>query len=98
MDLDMWLDALMNAAGNQRVNRGGPGYVDASVGIPKLEVPHEQITGASGDIHVYGNPHYFYDPVTARSSRTTSRWAWTASRRATPPYFNANYKRFADRD
>jgi zinc/manganese transport system substrate-binding protein len=25
-------------------------------------VPHGSITGASGDIHVYGNPHYFYDP------------------------------------
>jgi ABC-type Zn uptake system ZnuABC Zn-binding protein ZnuA len=63
MDLDLWLDALMNAAGNGRVSRGGPGYVDASVGIQKLEVPREQVTGASGDIHVYGNPHYWLDPL-----------------------------------
>jgi ABC-type Zn uptake system ZnuABC Zn-binding protein ZnuA len=63
MDLDLWLDALMNAAGNGRVNRGGRGYVDASVGIQRLEVPREQITGASGDIHVYGNPHYWLDPL-----------------------------------
>jgi ABC-type Zn uptake system ZnuABC Zn-binding protein ZnuA len=63
MDLDLWLDALMNAAGNGRVNRGGRGYVDASAGIQKLEVPREQITGASGDIHVYGNPHYWLDPL-----------------------------------
>ncbi len=62
LDLDMWLDALTNAAGNRKVSRGAPGYVDSSVGIAKLEVPKEQITGASGDIHVYGNPHYFYDP------------------------------------
>jgi len=65
LDLDLWLDALLNAAGNGRVNRGGPGYVDASVGIQKLEVPREQITGASGDIHVYGNPHYWLDPLNA---------------------------------
>jgi ABC-type Zn uptake system ZnuABC Zn-binding protein ZnuA len=63
MDLDLWLDALLNAAGNGRVNRGGRGYVDASVGIHRLEVPREQITGASGDIHVYGNPHYWLDPL-----------------------------------
>jgi zinc/manganese transport system substrate-binding protein len=44
------------------VRKGAPGYVDASAGIPRLEVPREQITGASGDIHVNGNPHYFYDP------------------------------------
>jgi len=62
MDLDLWFDALLNAAGNSRVSKGGTGYVDASQGITKLEVPREQITGASGDIHVYGNPHYFYDP------------------------------------
>jgi ABC-type Zn uptake system ZnuABC Zn-binding protein ZnuA len=63
LDLDLWLDALLNAAGNGPVNRGGRGYVDASVGIQRLEVPHEQITGASGDIHVYGNPHYWLDPL-----------------------------------
>ena len=63
LDLDLWMDALLNAAGNGRVNRGGRGYVDASVGIQKLEVPREQITGASGDIHVYGNPHYWLDPL-----------------------------------
>jgi ABC-type Zn uptake system ZnuABC Zn-binding protein ZnuA len=63
MDLDQWLDALLNAAANAKVNRGGQGYVDASVGIQKLEVPREQITGASGDIHVYGNPHYWLDPL-----------------------------------
>ncbi len=63
LDLDLWLDALLNAAGNGRVNRGGRGYVDASVGIQRLEVPREQITGASGDIHVYGNPHYWLDPL-----------------------------------
>jgi ABC-type Zn uptake system ZnuABC Zn-binding protein ZnuA len=63
MDLDLWLDALLNAAANGKVNRGGRGYVDASVGIQKLEVPRQQITGASGDIHVYGNPHYWLDPV-----------------------------------
>ena len=66
LDLDMWLDALLNAASNTRVRKGAAGYVDASVGIHKLEVPHEQITGASGDIHVNGNPHYFYDPENAK--------------------------------
>ncbi|MHB9037709.1 MAG: metal ABC transporter substrate-binding protein [Armatimonadota bacterium] len=62
LDLDMWMDSLINASGNRNVNRGGKGYVDASEGIRKLEIPKEQVSGASGDIHVYGNPHYFYDP------------------------------------
>ncbi|MCE5321978.1 metal ABC transporter substrate-binding protein [bacterium] len=66
LDLDLWFDALSNAAGNPKVRLGARGYVDASEGIKKLEVPKGQITGASGDIHVCGNPHYFYDPENAK--------------------------------
>lgn len=62
MDMDLWMDAVINAARNSRVARGGPGYVDASAMIRKLEIPHASITGASGDIHVMGNPHYWLDP------------------------------------
>jgi ABC-type Zn uptake system ZnuABC Zn-binding protein ZnuA len=96
LDLDMWMDALMNAAGNSRVNKGGRGYVDASVGIPLLEVPHKQITGASGDIHVYGNPHYFYDPENGKIVARNIMQGLirvSPSRRST---FESNYKRFAE--
>lgn len=66
LSLDMWMDALMNAAGKSRLNRGGSGYVDASNGIPTLEKPSGSISGASGDVHPEGNPHYYYDPVYAK--------------------------------
>ena len=35
---DHWLDKLLSVQGDSAVNRGGAGYVDASVGIPLLEV------------------------------------------------------------
>lgn len=63
LGLDMWMDALMNAAGNKKLNRGGAGYVDASEAIPVLDRPNSSITGASGDVHPDGNPHYYYDPI-----------------------------------
>ncbi len=63
LGLDGWMDALMNAAKNANLNVGGSGYVDASSGIPLIEVPKESITGASGDVHPDGNPHYVFDPV-----------------------------------
>jgi zinc/manganese transport system substrate-binding protein len=66
LGLDIWMDSLMNAAKNSRVNVGGEGYVDASTDIPVIEVPKESITGASGDVHPDGNPHYYYDPVYAK--------------------------------
>ncbi|PQV63565.1 zinc/manganese transport system substrate-binding protein [Abditibacterium utsteinense] len=68
LSLDMWMDSLMNAAGNGNLNRGGRGYVDASAGIPTIEKPSESISGASGDVHPEGNPHYLYDPIYAKRS------------------------------
>ncbi len=94
MDLDLWMDALLNAAANGRVSRGAPGYVDASVGIRKLEVPREQITGASGDIHVYGNPHYWLDPL---NGEIISANILEGLKRVSPTdadYFERNRRRF----
>lgn len=96
MDLDMWMDSLINAASNGEVHKGATGYVDASVGISKLEIPHEQVTGASGDIHVYGNPHYFYDP---ENGKIIARNVLAGLERVDgrdSGYFKANYKKFAD--
>ncbi len=66
LSLDIWMDSLMNAAGNGNLNRGGRGYVDASTGIPRIETPVGSISGASGDVHPEGNPHYLYDPIYAK--------------------------------
>lgn len=96
LDLDLWFDALLNAAGNPRVRKGGPGYVDASVGIARLEVPREQITGASGDVHPYGNPHYFYDP---QNGKIIARNILDGLIRVSPAnkaVFQSNYDKFAD--
>ena len=95
LDLDLWLDALMNAAGNPKVRRGTPGHVDASVGIAKLEVPREQITGASGDIHVYGNPHYFYDPENGKIIAHNVLEGLIRVSPGNKSLFQSNYERFA---
>lgn len=66
LDLDMWADSVMNAARNPKVQPGGTGYVDAGRLIKKKEVPSTNISGASGDIHVFGNPHYWLAPSNAK--------------------------------
>jgi ABC-type Zn uptake system ZnuABC Zn-binding protein ZnuA len=66
MDLDLWLDPLLEAARNAKVGRGGKGYVDASAGLRALEVPSGKVDPSMGDIHIYGNPHYEFDPVAVR--------------------------------
>ena len=62
MDLDIWFDSLIRAAGNSKIVPGGRGYIDASTGVTKLEVPSGKLDPSKGDIHVYGNPHYLYGP------------------------------------
>jgi len=39
--------------------------VDASVNIPLLQVP-SSVNRAEGDIHIYGNPHYWLDPMNGK--------------------------------
>ena len=63
MDLDLWFEPLLRAAGNGKITRGGRGYIDASRGIRVLEVPSGKLDPSQGDIHVHGNPHYFYSPT-----------------------------------
>jgi ABC-type Zn uptake system ZnuABC Zn-binding protein ZnuA len=64
---DHWLDKLLSMHGDAAVNRGGAGYVDASVGIPLLEVKGSRIDPAGRDGHAHGlaNPHYWLDPANA---------------------------------
>jgi ABC-type Zn uptake system ZnuABC Zn-binding protein ZnuA len=62
LDLELWVPALLDRAGNRRVAEGGPGYVAAAHGMHLLEVP-TSVSRAAGDIHVDGNPHVHTDPL-----------------------------------
>src|SRR5262245_39536798 len=62
LELDNWVDAVVLGANNPRVIGGAPGRIDASRGIPVLEVPTTRIDRSMGDVHPVGNPHYTADP------------------------------------
>jgi zinc/manganese transport system substrate-binding protein len=62
LDLELWVPALLDRAGNRKILEGGPGYVPAYKGIDLLEVP-TSLSRAQGDIHVDGNPHIHTDPL-----------------------------------
>lgn len=66
MDLDIWVDSLITVSRNSKIVYGADGCVDASVGIQRLEIPEGKIDGSMGDIHIYGNPHYWLDPGNAK--------------------------------
>ncbi len=62
---DYWLDRLLAQAANAQVMRGGDGYVDASAGIPLLDVRSASVANDSGHSHGTANPHYWLDPHNA---------------------------------
>lgn len=66
LDLEAWRDPLLEASGNTAVFLGQPGNLDLSVGVRLLEVPQGPLTRFMGDIHIFGNPHYWLSPDNVR--------------------------------
>ncbi len=62
MNLELWSQRLLDGAGNPSIRPGQPGYVLASTGVPRMEIPAD-LTRAKGDIHPEGNPHIWLDPL-----------------------------------
>ena len=61
-----YLPPLIDQSRNARIHPGNPGYLDASTGCDILQRPTGQVTRAMGDVHPYGNPHYWTDPDNGR--------------------------------
>jgi zinc/manganese transport system substrate-binding protein len=62
LELDQWAEVVVQGANNPKVLPGAPGRVDASEGLPVLEVPTTRVDRSMGDVHPVGNPHYTPDP------------------------------------
>ena len=56
-----WLPLLFTQSGNDRIQPGSPGFIEASQYVVKLEVPRV-VDRSLGDIHPAGNPHIHLDP------------------------------------
>ena len=56
-----WLPLLLTQSGNNRIQPGSPGYLEASQAVARLEIP-KVLDRALGDIHPSGNPHVHLDP------------------------------------
>src|SRR6266542_3283484 len=61
-----YLPPLIDQSRNEKIHPGASGYLDASVGCEILGKPTGQVTRAMGDVHPYGNPHYWTDPNNGR--------------------------------
>lgn len=94
LDLEVgWVPPLLQSSRNGRIQPGGDGYVDASRDVELLQVP-SSTDRAQGDIHIFGNPHYWLDPLRGKQ---VARNIFDVMVRLSPgnrEYFQANLNRF----
>jgi ABC-type Zn uptake system ZnuABC Zn-binding protein ZnuA len=105
LDLEIgWLPPLLSQSRNAQIQRGGVGYIDASEGIEVLQRPSGRVSRSEGDIHIYGNPHYWLDPlngkhIAAHIERVFSRLRpeWAAEFRGNLEQFESAVDRSLER-
>lgn len=96
LDLEAgWSPSLLSSSRNVKIQKGSKGYVDASIGVALMQVP-SSINRAEGDIHAFGNPHYWLNPL---NGKVIARNICNGLERISPEnkaYFEANLKTFND--
>lgn len=61
-----WAPALLTSARNPGILPGRPGFMNASEGCEILEKPSGGVDRSLGDVHAFGNPHYWLNPENGR--------------------------------
>ncbi len=88
-----WAPGLLNNARNPKIVPGQRGHLDASEQIPLLEV-RSGATRAEGDVHPFGNPHYWLDPENGRIIARSIATRLAALSPEGAPAFRANLAAF----
>ncbi|MFI5006725.1 MAG: metal ABC transporter substrate-binding protein [Solirubrobacterales bacterium] len=95
-----WLPPLIQQCRNAKIQVGAAGYLDASSNARILEIPTGQITRAMGDVHPFGNPHYWLEPGNGRRIAKAIADKLASMSPADAAYFAGRYddfdKRLAD--
>ncbi len=58
-----WMPKVLSKSGNAGVQPGGVGYCETGNGAQILEKPQGQIDRSMGDVHPFGNPHFWLSPI-----------------------------------
>jgi ABC-type Zn uptake system ZnuABC Zn-binding protein ZnuA len=88
LELELWAPQIIDGSRNAKLR-----VVDLSKNIPKLEVP-VRADASQGDIHRFGNPHYWLDPRNLRTMIDDMIAALAGASPNDEPYFRANAEAF----
>lgn len=92
-----WLPPLITQCGNPNVQVNGNGYLDASQFAEILEKPTGVVTRAMGDVHPFGNPHYWLDPENGRRIAQGIEQKLAEMRPEDAAYFQQRFQDFGRR-
>ncbi len=92
-----WAPLLLDQARNPKIHRGGAGHLDLSTVAQIKDVPTGRVTRAEGDIHPYGNPHYWLDPDNGKRIAQAFAEKFAALDPAGRAQYEANRARFSTR-
>jgi len=88
LGLDQWSDAIIDGSRN-----GGIVAIDCSNGVSVLEKP-AKVDASMGDVHPFGNPHYWLDPRNGEEAAHNIADALKKIDPANSSFFDGNLARF----
>lgn len=98
LDLEIgWIPYLQQQSRNIKIQKGQPGYCDTSFGVKILGEPTVMMDRSMGDMHIYGNPHYWNDPINAIQMAQNIKNALTRVDPLNGEYYEANFNTFKKR-
>lgn len=96
LDLEAWREPLLIAAGNPAFLGDRKRSIDVSRGVQLLEIP-ESLSRSEGDIHIFGNPHYWLDPVNGKQMAKNIADGLALAYPEHAQLFQENFKTFSRR-
>ncbi len=95
LDLEIgWVPLLLQQSRNIKIQKGQPGFCDTSVGVKILGEPTIMLDRSMGDMHIYGNPHYWLDPVNAVQMGSNILGALLRVDPENAEFYESNFKEF----
>ncbi|WP_246052262.1 metal ABC transporter substrate-binding protein [Leptospira idonii] len=98
LDLEVgWVPYIQQQSRNIKIQKGQPGYCDTSVQVKILGEPTVMMDRSMGDMHIYGNPHYWNDPINAIQMADNIRSALNRVDPLNHSYYDDNFASFKKR-
>ena len=89
-----WEPLIIEGSRNKKIRTGEPGHLDTSEGVMRLQVPKGKVDRSMGDIHPYGNPHYWTDPLNGKIMARNIKNRLSALSPSDASYFENNLALF----